>query len=438
MFRKFSGYYQLAFLLFFLLIGVGLISFYSKSFVFLNRLDYFSDVKINNNKQSFEQEFIQYKNESKVENASFKGQREEDGKLNLFFESIENLSSQGGSYHIAYFGDSQIEGDLLTQGLRDRIQKKWGGNGIGWMPITSIVSGFRVTINHGFNEFWEVVDFKSYNRKQPYPVGPTGQVFGGVQGAYCNYTSRSYPFQKVQLIAHPKSTGQLNFNFDQKTTALNWPDPVHPSYVHDLWNVPFNKMKLNVIEGNPQLYGVNFEKGDGVYVDNFGFRGNTGNSLTSLNPEMLQSIGKDIKTSLVVFHYGLNVIGHGVEDYHNYEITMSRSIEHLKICYPHAAILVIGMTDKAYKENGKWDTDPTVFHLLKTQQKVAKEHGVAYFSLFDAMGGPGSIRSWVQDSVPRLANSDYTHMTHNGCDYLSQYIYQYLIDSYDYYKENKK
>jgi lysophospholipase L1-like esterase len=96
------------------------------------------------------------------------------------------------------------------------------------------------------------------------------------------------------------------------------------------------------------------------------------------------------------------------------------------------------MTDKAYKEKGKWDTDPTVLHLLRSQKKIAAEHGVAFFSLFDVMGGVGSMRSWVQDSIPKLANTDYTHMTHKGSDYLAQYIYQYLQDSYAHYLENKK
>ncbi len=438
MFRQSSGYHQLAFMLLAMLIGVWVISQFSFQSPILKRMDYLSEIKVNKAQQAAQKDWEQYKNKKKEDNDSFQGQREVGNRLNRYFQYLDTLKKKGGSYHIAYFGDSQIEGDLLTQGLRARIQKKYGGNGIGWMPITSIVAGFRVTINHGFNDLWNVTDFLSYHKKQPFPVGPTGQVFGGNPGSHCNYTAKSYPFQKAQLIAHPKSFGKIKFTFDQKEMTLNWPDTLNPSFVHDLWSEPFKKMTLNVEEGQPRLYGINFEKGDGIYVDNFGFRGNSGNSLSLLNIEMMQAVDSAIKTPLVIIHYGLNVIGHGVEDYRNYEITMGRSIEHVKKCFPNSDILLIGMTDKAYKENGKWDTDPTVLHLLRSQEKMARKHGIAYFSLFEAMGGPGSMRSWVQDSIPKLANSDYTHMTHKGSDYLAQYIYQYLQDSYAYYLDTKK
>lgn len=438
MFRQSSGYHQLAFMLLAMLIGVGLVALFSNQSTELKRFNYFSELNTANQKENVAKAFEQYKQESQIEKASFQGQREERNRLNRFFGSLDTLKEKGGSFHIAYFGDSQIEGDLLTQGLRARIQKKWGGNGIGWMPITSIVAGFRVTINHGFNDLWSITDFLSYHKKQPFPVGPTGQVFGGRPGAKCSFSAKSYPFQNAQLIAHPKSTGKFKFTFDQDELNLTWPDSIQTGYVMDIRNKPFKKMSVLVEEGEPKLYGINFEKGDGLYVDNFGFRGNSGNSLSLLNIEMMNAIDSAIHTPLVIAHYGLNVIGHGVEDYRNYEITMGRSIEHLKKCFPHSDILLIGMTDKAYKENGKWDTDPTVLHLLRSQQKIANEHGVAYFSLFDAMGGPGSMRSWVQDSVPKLANNDYTHMTHKGSDYLAQYIYKYLIDSYAYYLESKR
>jgi lysophospholipase L1-like esterase len=306
------------------------------------------------------------------------------------------------------------------------------------MPITSIVAGFRVTINHGFNDLWRITDFLSYHKKQPFPVGPTGQVFGGSPGARCSFTARSYPFEEVHLIGHPNSKGKIQCTFDNNEASLHWPDSLSPSFTQKIWDKSFKKMTLTVEEGNPQLYGINFEKGDGIYVDNFGFRGNSGNSLSLLNIDMMQSVDSAMRIPLVIVHYGLNVIGHGVDDYRNYEITMGRTLEHLKKCFPKSSILLVGMTDKAYKEKGKWDTDPTVLHLLRSQKKIAAEQGVAFFSLFDAMGGVGSMRSWVQDSIPKLANTDYTHMTHKGSDYLAQYIYQYLQDSYAHYLENKK
>ena len=46
--------------------------------------------------------------------------------LHRFYNALETKNRQ---VHIAYFGDSFIEGDLLTGALRQLLQKKYGGNG---------------------------------------------------------------------------------------------------------------------------------------------------------------------------------------------------------------------------------------------------------------------------------------------------------------------
>jgi lysophospholipase L1-like esterase len=95
------------------------------------------------------------------------------------------------------------------------------------------------------------------------------------------------------------------------------------------------------------------------------------------------------------------------------------------------------MTDKGYKTKGKWESDPTVLYLLDTQMEMARKQDVAFFSLYHAMGGEGSIVSWVQDSIPKLANADYTHMNHHGAKVLAKFIEDYLNRSYDEYKKQK-
>lgn len=51
---------------------------------------------------------------------------------------------------IAYFGDSFIEADIFTADLRERFQSEFGGCGVGYVPITSSISGYRPTVRHSF------------------------------------------------------------------------------------------------------------------------------------------------------------------------------------------------------------------------------------------------------------------------------------------------
>lgn len=51
---------------------------------------------------------------------------------------------------IAYFGDSFIEADIFTADLREMLQQEFGGCGVGYVPVTSSISGYRPTVRHTF------------------------------------------------------------------------------------------------------------------------------------------------------------------------------------------------------------------------------------------------------------------------------------------------
>ena len=68
-----------------------------------------------------------------------------------------------------------IEGDLMSMTLRTMLQERFGGRGVGFVPITSITNFFRTTIKHRFSKGW-----KSYNVNQSnnfFPLGISGEVF---------------------------------------------------------------------------------------------------------------------------------------------------------------------------------------------------------------------------------------------------------------------
>ncbi|MDP1746487.1 MAG: hypothetical protein Q8L90_12975, partial [Bacteroidota bacterium] len=90
--------------------------------------------------------------------ASLKGQSniidfktDTTSSLSYFFQSLNATKKQKTKTRIAYFGDSMIEGDLITQDLRSAMQDDFGGYGVGFVPITSIVAGFRSSVIHSFN-----------------------------------------------------------------------------------------------------------------------------------------------------------------------------------------------------------------------------------------------------------------------------------------------
>ncbi|MEZ5067654.1 MAG: hypothetical protein R2847_03850 [Bacteroidia bacterium] len=77
----------------------------------------------------------------------------------FFFVDLKNLSKGKQKIRVAWFGDSMIEGDLVTQDFRKLMQKQFGGNGVGYVPVTSPVAQFRQTIRQTFSDDWTVYNF---------------------------------------------------------------------------------------------------------------------------------------------------------------------------------------------------------------------------------------------------------------------------------------
>ncbi|MCF8266811.1 MAG: hypothetical protein K9I69_01925, partial [Ignavibacteriales bacterium] len=59
----------------------------------------------------------------------------------------------------------------------------------------------------------------------------------------------------------------------------------------------------------------------------------------------------------------------------------------------------------------------------------AKNADIAFWNLFEAMGGMNSMESWVKANPP-LASSDYTHFNDQGARKVADLFSAALIDGY--------
>ena len=66
--------------------------------------------------------------------------------MDHFYEMLCNARQLGRTIKIAYFGDSFIEGDILTDQLRSRLQTTFGGEGVGYVDMASPTAGFRQSV----------------------------------------------------------------------------------------------------------------------------------------------------------------------------------------------------------------------------------------------------------------------------------------------------
>lgn len=397
-------------------------------------------------------------------------------KLNALKRANESDSVFGkkNNIRIAYFGDSLIEGDLITAPLRQAFQEEYGGNGVGFVPITSIVSGFRQTIRHEFSKNWESISFMNFD-KPNVSLGITGYTFiprnyytlaqkvetvpldtliAVVDSAlvkeqekeqkksvrvYVDYnpwveykavnTAGGAPnFKKIRLFYSMASYGSVvHYQYDGGTMQTARLSEGEALQVLDLSpSGPIRTLRLEFEADDPiYVYGVSFDDDTGVYVDNFPVRGYSGAYFQRIFSHILKGFQKALDYDLIVLHYGGNVSNPNVRNYDNYKTMMVKTVNYLQSAMPSVPILIVGMHDRSIKEGGSYQTSPDVPYLIKAQNEVATETGAGFWNLFQAMGGFGSMIDYVNQNPP-LASKDYTHFTRRGADKVAEMLLDFL------------
>lgn len=360
--------------------------------------------------------------------------------LPLFFSKLKLALTKGKKIRIAYFGDSMIEGDLITQDIRDALQKKFGGSGVGFVPITSPVAGFRQSIIHSFSDNWLNYNFLKRDSSSTHKPGMSGYVFlpqlttqsgafSWVKYKASNFRTRWASFKNCNLYYGKSSS--TNFCFIEKDAqlekvALNGTDFLNIQPISTSNYASSIKLNFNITDPLP-IYGVSFESDSGIVLDNFSFRGNSGLTLTSIPYKYMQLLASKMNYDLIILHYGLNVANTTMKDYTWYEKGMERVITYLKSCFPQSEILLVSVSDKSYKNDaGVFETDPAIPLLVKAQARAAQTTNSAFYNLYNAMGGYNSMVKWVQADTA-LANKDYTHVNFAGSKKIANYITQFLL-----------
>ena len=121
----------------------------------------------------------------------------------------------------------------------------------------------------------------------------------------------------------------------------------------------------------------------------------------------------------------------------NHQKGLLTAIEHLKECFPQAGILLLSVGDRDSKnENGELRTMPGVKNLIRYQQNIAAESGIAFWNMFEAMGGEGSMAKLVH-AKPSMANYDYTHINFRGGKHLAGLLYETMIYGKEQYDRRR-
>ena len=323
---------------------------------------------------------------------------------------------------IAFLGDSFVEGDILTADLREALQSAYGnrpGGGAGFAPMASPLTGFRRTIrtqSKGWTAY-NIMQRKSapeHLRANFYVSGWVCQPAAGASTRWENTDFRrqldSCTTGRVFFLSPRDSRVEVTLNDSLRHEfAVAGDDAVRQVVV----TAPhIHSLAFKVLSGTEGFigYGALFE-GRGVVVDNYSIRSNNGQAMFWTNPSVNAQIHAMLHYDLVILQYGLNIMQAGVKNYTAYSSQIEKMVAYVRQCFPGAAVLVLGVSDRSVKTDSGFEPMDAIPHMLEYQRRAARAAGAAFWPVSDAMRAQGGMAEFVRRG---WAGKDFTHINYAG------------------------
>lgn len=405
--------------------------------------------------------------EKKIQKASYDSLVQSIHKIEITGEGRQNLAKffhkikLDSIARIMHYGDSQIEGDRITSYIRNKLQVKFGGTGLGLRPAVQ-----------PYDYVFSAVQTNSDNWKR-YPIyGKVDSLVEhgryGVMGAFSRFAplaNDTVPFhdsilyeaelgilksnvaynrakqykrmrlfygnakRPVQFILIVKGdtilTDTLKSDLDYGVISCNLPDST------DMVSMKFLGWD------SPDIYGIELGDTCGITVDNIALRGSSGTIFTKADFEHSKKMYDDLHPDLFILQFGGNVMPY-IKDQKaidNYGRWFTSQINRIKQLCPGAAVLVIGPSDMSMKKKDEFVTYDFLPAVVEVLRQAALSTGSGYWDMYQAMGGFNSMPAWVNAD---LARPDYTHFSPQGARLVASMFYNALILEYNNYLKEAK
>ncbi len=337
-----------------------------------------------------------------------------------FDRFVEKLA-EGEPVRIAFMGDSFVEGDILTVDLRHELQTLFGGRGVGFVSCDIPFATSRKSIKR------RSTGWSSYSIMKPKAAPEairdkffvSGYMAHGGAGASTRWeVTESYPTlgeattARLLLISTDDSQVELTLNDTlSRRFDIEGDESLRQIIVE---SAPYRSIALKVIDGRVICYGAQIGSDDGVQVDNFSVRSNNGHAIFGTNPAINRQADALIGGyDLVVLQYGLNIMQAGQRNYSKYRDQLRDMIAYAERCFPDAAILVLGVSDRCVKndQSGAYEPIGSADALSAYQRAAADSCRVAFWNTYEAMRSMGGMKGFVAN---KWAAGDYTHINYGG------------------------
>ena len=322
---------------------------------------------------------------------------------------------QGEPVRIAFLGDSFIEGDILTSDLRRMLQNEAGGAGVGFIPCDIPFAIYNRSVSRKSSGWttYSIMKRGSVPEKWKGSFLVSGYSAVGGPGAKTFWQDKTgRPSGEACIYLKPVLESQVEIIVNDSLSRI-FTLPAD-GLLHEIRvRSEIASLGLAVKSGQVVGYGVRMVDDSGSCVDNFSVRSNNGHAIFATDPLLNRQFDDLVGYDMVVLQYGLNILQDGQQSYQKYSQQLNDMIVYVRKCFPDAAIVVLGVSDRWIKdgETGSFRpiNSPDILNLW--QRRAAESCGVCYWNTLAAMRALGGMEAF---SANGYVSDDRTHINYKG------------------------
>lgn len=365
--------------------------------------------------------------------------------FDALFAAMEQTPQSGRTIRVLHYGDSQIEMDHMTDRLRARFQEEFGGGGPGLLPLYGFtpVTSAQVWANGAITKISSFGDSTVSRSSGNY--GPMMQCHRIEGGASSGIT----PTNRKEASPYLSQISTVKVLFNNRSGSFAVTVNARPIGFSDTqrstscgvdclcWQFDSCVSKLNFnYSGSADIYGIMADNGPGVAVDNIPMRGCSGHQFRMVDYDLLSGAYAKMDVGMVIMQFGGNSLPYisTQKALDHYCKELGEQIDYVRQCCPKAVIVFIGPSDMSKSVGGSRQSYPFLPEYVAGLRDMALQHGAAYWSIYDAMGGWNSMLSWVDQGY---AGKDYMHFSQKGADIMGDRLADAFMAHYRYYQFRK-
>ncbi|HEX5747311.1 MAG TPA: GDSL-type esterase/lipase family protein [Archangium sp.] len=355
--------------------------------------------------------------------------------LSPFFESLDALSSRAASSPtvISAFGNSLIAGDRIVDVIREELGATFGDGGRGVLAVDRLAA-YGPRVRAGFARGgWE-----------PRTLGELklAELPFGITGIYHRSTTTKAS-SRFALDREPRGTlwwldvpraGRLSVHADGQELARAEPQGSGQAQALS-FDIPEGARHLEVVaegRGATVLGVVLQHQRPGIVLDTLGVPSADANLFLRAREDIFRAQLAERSPRLLLFILGGNEakrLEWGRSKLTEVEEGLRTFVRRSRAAAPGSACLVVGPIDAVRGGNGpsKLVQRPYLDEVISIERQIALSEGCAFFDIFSAMGGSGSLARFVQAG---LVHEDLVHPRGHGLDILGQLITDALLRSW--------